>query len=115
MTGVGLALRHLGWSGLELRIGAGLLAIDPPSPVHLPAVLTWTEQERVAGAREGRGPLVADGRVLNWLGRSGTALREGAAVEVEGFSVLARAYTPIPYATPKEAVRKARSALRSCL
>ena len=108
-----LELRHLGWSGLGLRIGGAWLTIDPPAPTAEPTVVTWTEQERVAGAREGRGPLLADARVLVWLGRSGTTLHEGQPVEVQGFRVEARPYVPIPYATPREALRKTLSACRS--
>lgn len=108
-------LTHLGWSGLGLRVGEGRLDLDPPQTLPYPAVLTWTEKERVQGVRGGGGPIAADARVLAWLGRSGTALTPGHRVELEGFSLEVRPYPPIPYATPREALRKTLSAFRSPL
>lgn len=102
-------LAHLGWSGLAVAVGGATLRVDPPAPGPGPLVVTWTEQERVRGAGEGR--LAARPEVLAWLGRDGVALAEHGAVELDGWSIAARGYRPIPYATVAEALRKTRSAL----
>ncbi|MFN7143704.1 MAG: hypothetical protein ACK4YP_08020, partial [Myxococcota bacterium] len=111
-TAPALVVRHLGWSGLLLEIGGAALAVDAPDPVERPLVLTWTERERVAGARASTGPVAAASEVLAWLGLSGTPLGD-APVTLGGFTVAARPYRPIPYATAPEALRKTRSALRA--
>lgn len=106
-------VRHLGWSGLAVELGDAVLYVDPHDEVTGPIALTWSEQERVAGARQARGPLAAHSGLLRWLGRPGLALDLGAAeegVQLGGFRVRALPYTPIPYATPAEALRKAASA-----
>lgn len=107
-----LVARHLGWSGLLLEVGGAALAVDAPSAVDLPLALTWTERERVAGARASTGPLAAAPEVLAWLGVSGTPFGPDP-VPLGGFTVTARPYRPIPYATAPEALRKTRSALLS--
>lgn len=106
-----IRLRHLGGSGLLVAWPDAALAVDPPTPVDLPTVITWTERERVAGARGG-GPVAAAPEVLRWLGVTGVSLGE-AVVPFAGLRVVSRPYPPIPYATPPEAVRKTLSALRS--
>ncbi|MFZ5478091.1 MAG: hypothetical protein ACOZNI_15055 [Myxococcota bacterium] len=106
-----MRIEHLGQSGVRLAWGGASLAIDPPARVGDPVVVTWTEAERVAGARAGSRPVAASPEVLRWLGIDGVPL-DGEA-DVAGFRVRATPYDPIPYATAPEAVRKTMSALRS--
>lgn len=109
-----IRLRHLGWSGVAVEIEGDVLLVDPPEPAgpEVPVMVTWTEQERVRGARGSAGPLAAAPEVLRWLGRDGAAFApEG--VRLGAFTLHTRPFTPIPYATAPEALRKARSALRS--
>jgi len=105
-----MALAHLGMSGLRLTLGGVPLCIDPPAPGPEPAVVTWSEAERVRGAA-GRS-LAALPSVLGWLGQDGTALRLGQSVCFADATVLAVSYVPIPYATPQEALRKTMIGLR---
>jgi hypothetical protein len=108
-------IAHIGASGLALSHAGARLLIDPQSAPDGPTVLTWTETERVAGVRA-RAPseLAAAQTVLDWLSRPGTAL--GAEpVRFAGWTIVALPFAPIPYATPREAVRKALSAVRSPL
>lgn len=113
-----IRLRHLGESGLALRIDGAELFVDPPFPVEGPAVLTWSEAERVLGvgaaAEAGgwKGELAAARPILDWLGCRGVVLQEDQPVSLGGFDLRVRPFEPIPYATPAEALRKARSALR---
>lgn len=77
-------------------------------------MLTWSENERVAGVRAAQPPLLAaDSELLAWLERRGVALPDGAEVVLGGIKVRARGYKPIPWATPQEAVRKVWSAVRN--
>ncbi|MDP2304701.1 MAG: hypothetical protein Q8P18_01570 [Pseudomonadota bacterium] len=110
---IDLGLQHLGQSGLRLRMGGGTLAVDAPTAVDTPLVVTWTERERVAGALAGKGALAAAPRVLGWLGRAGTVIGEGWPTSFHGFLLRARPFTPIPYATAPEALRKVWSAVRA--
>lgn len=104
------ALAHLGMSGLRLSLGGPPLCIDPPAVGPEPAVITWSEAERVAGA-DGRA-LSALPAVLSWLGQDGVALEPGQAIRFADAEILAFPYTPIPYATPQEALRKSAIGLR---
>lgn len=106
-----IALAHVGYAGLRLTWPDGAqLLVDPPAVGPGPVVVTWTERERVEGARAATGPLAAASAVLDWLGRRGIAL-DGAISTVGPFRVRARPYRPIPYATPPEALRKTITAL----
>jgi len=105
-----LRLVHLGQSGLGLSLGTARLAIDPPDPVFDPVLLTWSEAERVAGVRN-RTPVAALPEILRWRGVEGTALALEQWTELGPWQLRPLAYPPIPYATPREALRKARSAL----
>jgi len=106
-----VTVRHLGMSGLRLSWPDAVVTLDPPYVVREPTVVTWTEAERVAGAA-GASALAAAPEVLTWLDRDGAALRDGELTAFEGFELLPTAYTPIPYATNAEALRKTWSALR---
>ncbi len=108
-----MVLDHLGESGLRVSLGAASVSFDPPRPVEGPVVLTWSEQERVAGARSSTGPLAGHPDNLRFIQREGTALVPGHPVALGPFTLRSFAYTPIPYAVPAEAVRKTLSALRS--
>lgn len=103
-----IEVTHLGCSGLAITLAGATVATDPPSAGPEPAILTWTETERIAGI--GDRDLAAPAEVLAWLGRRGMPLDEPAAFA--GFDVLATPYVPIPYATREEAVRKALIGLR---
>ncbi len=107
-------MRHLGYSGLRLEWAGAAICVDPPTlPGDEPAVVTWTERERVSGVKAGTGRLAALPAVLAWLAREGVCLSEAGPVTVAGFRVRARAFEPIPYATPAEALRKTWSAARN--
>lgn len=125
-----MKLEHLGQSGLRLRIDDATLAVDAPGWVDDPLVITWTERERVGGARsyarsEGARSYAPAGRaratkslaaapaVLSWLGCTGTVIGENWPTSFHGFLVQARPFTPIPYATAPEALRKTWSAVRA--
>lgn len=112
-------LVHLGYSGLSFTVAGDRVCVDPPGPGAGPTVLTWTETERVAGTREGLrrgrgkpGEIAADPAVLAWLGVDGVAVRADP-VALGAWSIRALPYRPIPYATPMEALRKARCTLRA--
>lgn len=92
-----------------MAFAGAAVAVDPASPGPEPAILTWSETERVSGAA-GR-DLAAAAGILAWLGRAGVALGE-EPVAFAGFEVLATPYAPIPYATREEAVRKTLIGLR---
>jgi hypothetical protein len=114
-----LRIVHTGCAGLRLELGAGsVLAIDPaedPGPVDAIA-LTWNEAERLQGAleavRSGREPTVsARPEVQDWLRRHGALISHPLGHPLSGLRVEAETYAPVPYATPAEALRKARSGL----
>ena len=105
-------LDHLGESGLLATWDDACLAFDPPVPLGHPAVLTWSEQERVAGSRAPGHDLAAHPALLRFLGREGTALQPGSSHTFHAVRLRVAAYDPIPYAVPAEAVRKTLSALR---
>lgn len=117
-----MILTHIGASGLAIRLGGARLLLDPPRAPDAPTILTWTETERVAGVRAVTGglpdavaPLIgAAPAVLDWLGVRGVALGP-EPVSFAGWTVRAVPYAPIPYATPREGVRKMLSAFRSPL
>lgn len=117
-----MIITHLGASGLGLRLDGARLLLDPPTAPDAATLLTWTETERVAGVRAVAGGLPAAvapltgaaPAVLDWLGVRGVALRP-EPVSFDGWTVRAVPYAPIPYATPREALRKTASALRSPL
>jgi hypothetical protein len=114
-----LRIVHTGCAGLRLELGSGaVLVIDPaedPGPVDAIA-LTWNEAERLQGAVEavgsGRQPTVAARpEIQDWLRRHGALLSHPLGHPLAGLHIEAESYTPVPYATPAEALRKARSGL----
>jgi hypothetical protein len=109
-----MIIEHLGKSGLSLDIAGARLAIDPPYSLTDPVVVTWSEAERVAGL-DNASSVAGDPALLAWKGIPGSALLAGVPVEFAGFKICGTAFQPIPYATPLEAFRKTRSALRSPL
>jgi hypothetical protein len=118
-----LRIVHTGCAGLRLELGAGqTFAVDPasdPGPVQA-IVVTWNEAERLRGAleaaRSGRLPRVAaEPAILAWLARGGGVEACDLDRLLPGVQVEAEPYTPIPYATPMEALRKTRSGLVSPL
>lgn len=108
-----IAVEHLGYSGLRLTLDGAALAVDAPRRVEVPLVVTWTERERVEGARLSEVPLAGAPAVLAWLGRTGTGVFDRFPVRFGGFRLIAREFAPIPYATLPEALRKTWSAVRS--
>jgi hypothetical protein len=114
-----LRIVHTGCAGLRLELGSGaVIAVDPPEdPGPVDAILlTWNERERLAGAREavrsGRVPRVAAAAPIRaWLAQHGGF--EGVDLDGPhaGAQVRSEPYTPVPYATPAEGLRKLRSAL----
>lgn len=105
-----LLLTHLGESGLRLQSGPWTLFVDPPDPVKGPALITWSETERLRGLRP-ENPVIAHPTLVDWLGR-GERLVEGGEVAFAGMLFQGCAYQPIPWATPIEAARKTWSGLR---
>ncbi len=107
-----LTLQHLGMSGLCLTLDEDSLCVDPPLPVaDDPVLITWSEAERVSGVG-GAGAVLADPDVLDWLGVSGVPLIPDRPARFGAFEVAVLPYRPIPYATPREALRKTFIGLR---
>jgi hypothetical protein len=79
-------------------------------------VLTWNETERVQGALEavkaGRRPVVmAQQSILEWLDGFGAVDGRALPGAIDGLAIESVGYTPVPYATPAEGLRKVKSAL----
>lgn len=108
-----VALRHLGFSGLALTVDGATLYVDPPHAGEGPAVITWTERERISGVQQGEYKVAGHPAVLDWQRVGGVPLAPDGRVEFAGFSLRCTPFTPIPYATPPEALRKLRSAVIS--
>ncbi len=108
-------VEHLSASGLRVTWPDGAaLSFDPPRATPGPLVVTWSENERVAGVKAGApGPVAAHATLLDWLDRHGVPLTPGIPTPLGPFLITAHAYRPIPWATPTEAVRKTLSGLGS--
>lgn len=116
-----LRLSHEGWSSLRLE-GPIRLRFDPREPVQGGelVVVTWNEAERVQGVvdalRSGLGPrVVATAPMLAWLGESGPLQGLPPPVDVDGVSIQALPYAPVPYIEMPQILYKTRSALRDPL
>ncbi len=115
----GLRLRHLGRAAIAVECPTGELLFDPFEAPQSPSLvlLTGEESDRLEGAEAavvaGNQPeiLAAQG-LLDWLGSLGDLTGYLPPVQVRGVGIEAMPYTPIPYATPAEAVRKVWSGLR---
>lgn len=114
-----LRIEHEGRNSLRLERPGRTLRFDPldaPSADDIVA-LSWNWPEHLEGtaraAEAGENPTVlAHENTLAWLSARGPITGHAAAVEVDGLGLEQLAYTPIPGATPVEALHKAASALR---
>ncbi len=106
-----MIIEHLGKSGLSIDLDGARLVLDPPRPLSDPAVVTWSEAERVAGLKSAQ-TAAGHPALLAWQGIDGTALLPGVPIEFAGYTICATPFVPIPYATPTEALRKTWASLR---
>ncbi len=119
-----LRLAHEGMLSLRLEREGRFVRFDPqyaPGGDDI-VILTWNWPEHLdATARAvvagGHPTVVASAEVLEWLGERGDLeahpLGSGQTVNVDGVTIEAFPYTPIPYATPAEAVRKVQAGVMS--
>lgn len=118
-----LRLAHEGQLSLRLEREGRFVRFDP---MYAPGsddivLLTWNWPEHLDGTalavQAGARPTVLGSReVLDWLGGKGevealTGPQDGFEHVVDGVRIEAFAYTPIPYATPGEAVRKVQAGM----
>lgn len=118
-----LRLAHEGQLSLRLEREGRFVRFDP---MYAPGtddivLLTWNWPEHLDGTalavQAGARPTVLGSpEVLDWLGSKGevealTGPPEGFTHVVDGVEIEAFAYTPIPYATPGEAVRKVQAGM----
>ena len=116
--GFRLRLSHDGAAALRVEHAGGTLRFDPlvaPEEGEI-CVLTWNETERLQGVLEavkaGRRPIVmAQESILAWLGGFGEVEGREPTGENGGLTIGSAGYTPVPYATPAEGLRKLKSAL----
>lgn len=114
-----LRLKHLGHAAISVERPRRHLVFDPveaPTAGEL-IVLTGEESDRLLGAtaavEAGTTPeIVASQKLIHWLGERGELIGQLPPIQVDGLAFDVVPYTPIPYATPAEAVRKAWSGLR---
>ncbi|MCB9792871.1 MAG: hypothetical protein H6741_09105 [Alphaproteobacteria bacterium] len=114
-----LRLEHEGHASIRVERRGRWFRFDPHSPPDPDdvSVVTWVELERARGVaaaiREGKRPtVVATPDVRAWLHGKGEVDDHTPGGKHDGVLVEAIEYTPIPYATPPEAARKVRAALR---
>jgi hypothetical protein len=114
-----LRLKHLGRAALSVERPGRNLVFDPVSAPEQGEliVLTGEECDRLVGVTEAveadhRPEVVASQRLLQWLGERGELIGHLPPIQVNGLAFQAQPYTPIPWATPGEAVRKVWSGLR---
>lgn len=116
-----IGMRSLGDAGLAVELGGGATGstiwIDPPRAPDGGGVvvITWAERERVQGMMHASGawPLICAPEIAAWLERHAPGfpyLRPPCTWE--GIRVEAVGYQPIAFATPVEALRKMKSAMR---
>jgi len=114
-----LRLKHLGRATILAERPGRQLLFDPwEAPEGQPLlVVTGTECDRLLGtsaAVEGDTwpEVVASQEILHWLGERGELTGQLPPIQVDGLAFETEPYTPIPWATPTEALRKAWSGLR---
>lgn len=113
-----LRIVHEGCASLRVERRGLWFRFDPievPGPGEA-AIVTWTEWERAKGvlaaiAAGSRPTLIATPPVRMWLSSKGEVDDRSLGGKVDGVLVEAMEYQPIPYATPPEAVRKAKAAI----
>lgn len=113
-----LRLVHEGHSSIRVeRPGRWFRFVPFESPAAgEQCVLTWNELERAQGVlkaiEQGLNPqVVASAPLRGWLEDKGKVQAQAPGASIDGVQVEAMEYTPIPYATPPEALRKTRAAL----
>ncbi len=114
-----LRIEHEGRNSLRLERRGRTLRFDPiapPAPDDI-VVLSWNWPEHLAATRDavraGTAPtVVAHEATLAWLATQGAVSGQPAPFAVDGVEIEQLAYTPIPWATPREAVHKIASAAR---
>lgn len=118
-----LRLEHEGRASVRVEWPGRTVRFDPLAAPQGPGVeagdliiCTWNWPEHLdavaAAVRAGDRPTVlGEPEVLAWLAGQGPIDAHRAPVTLDGLSIETRTYTPIPYATPSEAVHKVRSAL----
>jgi len=114
-----LRLKHLGRAAILAERPGRSVVFDPvDQPAEGPLiVLTGEECDRLLGATaaveaEAWPEIVADQALLHWLGERGELTGQLPPIQVDGLAFETEPYTPIPWATPAEALRKAWSGLR---
>ncbi len=114
-----LRLKHLGRATIQVERPGRTLVFDPwEAPPGEPLiVLTGEECDRLLGATavveaDRRPELVASQGLLHWLGDRGDLTGHLPPIQVDGVAFDVEPYTPIPWATPTEALRKAVAGLR---
>lgn len=113
---------HEGCASLRVERRGQWFRFDPLAPPEADevCVLTWTEWERAKGLLDaiaaGRKPtVVATPAIRTWLLGKGEVDDRSLGGKIDGVLVEAMEYQPIPYATPPEAVRKAKAAVMNPL
>jgi hypothetical protein len=114
-----LRLKHLGRATVLAERPGRQLLFDPwEAPEGTPLmVITGEECDRLLGVSAAVGAdtwpeVVANQEVLHWLGERGELTGQLPPIQVDGMAFETEPYTPIPWATPTEALRKAWSGLR---
>ncbi len=114
-----LRLQHLGRAAILAERPGRQLIFDPwEAPEGSPLlVITGTECDRLLGAgaaveAKTWPEVVASQEILHWLGERGELSGQLPPIQVDGLAFETEPYTPIPWATPAEALRKAWSGLR---
>lgn len=113
-----LRIEHEGARSLRLDRRGRRVRIDPIAPPERGEIVvltgSWPEQvdaTMAAVAAGVRPTVVASEAILAWLGEAGELDGHADGASIDGVELRLSPYTPIPYATPKEAVYKVKSAL----
>jgi len=115
-----LRLAHEGDLSLRLERRGRSIRFDPREApaAHDIVILTWNWPEHLdataAAVASGTNPTVVAARpTLDWLASKGSVQGHDQEVELDGVKIRIRGYTPIPFATAPEAVRKVGAGLKS--